>query len=236
MKYRRVLLKLSGEMFAGSNQKGLDFDIINKYAQEIKSLYLQSVQFTIVVGGGNFIRGRDLNKFINRATADYMGMLATIINSLAFQEVLENIGVQTRVMTSLEIKSVAEPFIRRRAIRHLEKGRVVIIAGGTGNPFFSTDTAAVLKALELECQIILKATKVDGVYSSDPLIDPNAFKYTQINYKEVIDKNLSFMDSTAISLSMEYNIPIIVFSIKDYGNIRKIIYGENIGTIITKGG
>ncbi|MFN3995292.1 MAG: UMP kinase [bacterium] len=234
MKYKRVLLKLSGEMFGGEKRVGIDFDILKKYAEEIKDLYLQGVQFIIVVGGGNFVRGRDLTG-INRATADYMGMLATVINALAFQEVLENQGIQTRVMTSLEVKSVAEPFIRRRALRHLEKGRVVIIAGGTGNPFFSTDTAAVLKALELECQIILKATKVDGVYSSDPEINPNALKYNQIDYKEVIDKNLSFMDSTAISLSMEYNIPIIVFSIKDYGNIRKIIYGENLGTIISKG-
>lgn len=235
MKYSRVLLKLSGEMFGGEKKVGIDFDILRKYSEEIKDLYLQGVQFTIVVGGGNFVRGRDL-KGINRATADYMGMLATVINALAFQEILEGQGVQTRVMTSLEIRSVAEPFIRRRALRHLEKGRVVIIAGGTGNPFFSTDTAAVLKALELECQIILKATKVDGVYSSDPAVNPDALKYTYINYKEVIDKNLSFMDSTAISLSMEYNIPIIVFSIKDYGNIRKIIYGENVGTIISKGG
>lgn len=235
MKYTRVLLKLSGEMFGGEKRRGLDFDILNKYAQEIKSVYLQGVQFTIVVGGGNFIRGRELVG-INRATADYMGMLATVINALAFQEVLENIGVQTRVMTALEIRSVAEPFIRRRALRHLEKERVVIIAGGTGNPFFSTDTAAVLKAIELECQIILKATKVDGVYSSDPLIDPKASKYSKLDYKEVLDKNLGFMDGTAISLSMEHNIPIIVFSIKDYGNITRIISGEEVGTIISKGG
>ncbi len=235
MKYTRVLLKLSGEMFGGEKRRGLDFDILNKYAQEIKSVYLQGVQFTIVVGGGNFVRGRELAG-INRATADYMGMLATVINALAFQEVLENIGVQTRVMTALEIRSVAEPFIRRRALRHLEKGRVVIIAGGTGNPFFSTDTAAVLKAIELECQIILKATKVDGVYSSDPLIDPKASKYSKLDYKEVLDKNLGFMDGTAISLSMEHNIPIIVFSIKDYGNITRIISGEEVGTIISKGG
>ncbi len=235
MKYTRVLLKLSGEMFGGEKRRGLDFDILNKYAQEIKSVYLQGVQFTIVVGGGNFVRGRELAG-INRATADYMGMLATVINALAFQEVLENIGVQTRVMTALEIRSVAEPFIRRRALRHLEKGRVVIIAGGTGNPFFSTDTAAVLKAIELECQIILKATKVDGVYSSDPLIDPAASKYSKLDYKEVLDKNLGFMDGTAISLSMEHNIPIIVFSIKDYGNITRIISGEEVGTIISKGG
>lgn len=235
MKYTRVLLKLSGEMFGGERRVGIDFDILKKYAEEIRDLCLQGIQFTIVVGGGNFVRGRDL-KGINRATADYMGMLATVINALAFQEVLESQGVQTRVMTSLEIRSVAEPFIRRRALRHLEKGRVVIIAGGTGNPFFSTDTAAVLKALELECQIILKATKVDGVYSSDPEINPDALKYTHLDYREVINKNLGFMDSTAISLSMEYNIPIIVFSIKDYGNIRKIIYGESLGTIISRGG
>ncbi|MCS6955456.1 MAG: UMP kinase [Candidatus Calescibacterium sp.] len=235
MKYKRVLLKLSGEMFGGEKRRGLDFDILNKYANEIKGVFLQGVQFTIVVGGGNFIRGRELSG-INRATADYMGMLATVINALAFQEVLESIGVQTRVMTALEIKSVAEPFIRRRALRHLEKQRVVIIAGGTGNPFFSTDTAAVLKAIELECQIILKATKVDGVYSSDPLVNPYALKYTHLDYREVIDKNLGFMDSTAISLSMEHNIPIIVFSIKDYGNITKIVAGESVGTMISKGG
>lgn len=232
MKYKRVLLKLSGEMFGGEKGKGIDLEILNKYAQEIKSIHEQGVQFTIVVGGGNFIRGRELVG-ISRATADYMGMLATVINSLAFQEILENIGVQTRVMTSLEIRSVAEPFIRRRAIRHLEKGRVVIIAGGTGNPFFSTDTAAVLRAIELECQIILKATKVDGVYSNDPILDPSASKYSHLDYKEVINKNLNFMDGTAISLSMEYNIPIIVFSLKDYGNITRIIYGENVGTIIS---
>ncbi|MEN3015596.1 MAG: UMP kinase [bacterium] len=231
MRYSRVLLKLSGEMFGGEARKGLDFDIITKYAQEIKSVQEQGVQFTVVVGGGNFVRGREL-KGIARATADYMGMLATVINALAFQEILEGIGVQTRVMTSLEIKSVAEPFIRRRAIRHLEKGRVVIIAGGTGNPFFSTDTAAALKAIELDCNILLKATKVDGVYCSDPNINPNALKYTQLSYKEVLEKNLGFMDSTAISLCMEHRMPIAVFSIKDYGNITKIISGQNIGTII----
>jgi uridylate kinase len=234
MRYRRVLLKLSGQMF-GNEDKRIDFDILYKYAQEIKNLHSQGVQFAVVVGGGNFVRGREL-KGINRATADYMGMLATIINSLAFQEVLESMNVSTRVMTSLEVKAVAEPFIRRRALRHLEKNRVIIIAGGTGNPFFSTDTAAVLRAIELECQIILKATKVDGVYTSDPELDPSASKYSKLDYKEVINKNLSFMDSTAISLSMEYDIPIIVFSIKDYGNITKIINGDNIGTIISRGG
>lgn len=233
MKYKRVLLKLSGEMFGGEEKKGLDFDILSRYAEEIGDVWKQGAQFAIVVGGGNFIRGRDL-KSINRATADYMGMLATVINALAFQEVLESLGIPTRVMTSLEIKSVAEPFIRRKALKHLEKGRVIIIAGGTGNPFFSTDTAAVLKALELNCQIILKATKVDGVYSNDPELDPQAFKYNKISYKEVIDKNLGFMDGPAISLSREYNIPIIVFSIKNFGNIKKIIYGEKVGTMITK--
>ena len=225
--YRKILIKFSGEMLAGQNKKGLDFKTLKVYAQEIKEVYDLGVKIIIVVGGGNFVRGRELTD-IPRATADYMGMLATVINALAFQEVLENLGVPTRVMTALEIRSVAEPFIRRKALRHLEKNRVVIIAGGTGNPFFSTDTAAVLKAVELGAEVILKATKVDGVYTQDPVSNPNAVKYQEINYKEVIDKDLKFMDKTAISLSMENNIPIIVFSIKEYGNIKKIVLNNNI--------
>ena len=178
--YKRVLIKFSGEMLAGENKKGIDLKVLKNYAQEIKEVYDLGVKIVIVVGGGNFVRGRELID-ISRATADYMGMLATVINSLAFQEVLEGLGVPTRVMTALEIRSVAEPFIRRKALRHLEKNRVVIIAGGTGNPFFSTDTAAVLRAIELGAEVILKATKVDGVYNQDPVSKPNAVKYSKIN-------------------------------------------------------
>jgi uridylate kinase len=230
--YKRVLIKFSGEMLAGESKKGIDLKVLKNYAQEIKEVYDLGVKIVIVVGGGNFVRGRELID-ISRATADYMGMLATVINSLAFQEVLEGLGVPTRVMTALEIRSVAEPFIRRKALRHLEKNRVVIIAGGTGNPFFSTDTASVLRAIELNAEVILKATKVDGVYDQDPVSNPNAVKYRKINYKEVMDKDLKFMDKTAISLSMEYNIPIIVFSIKEYGNIRKIVMDNDIFDVAT---
>lgn len=230
--YKKILIKFSGEMLSGENKKGLNLKVLKNYAQEIKEVYDLGVKVVIVVGGGNFIRGRELTE-ISRATADYMGMLATVINSLAFQEVLESLGVPTRVMTALEIRSVAEPFIRRKALRHLEKNRVVIIAGGTGNPFFSTDTAAVLRAIELGAEVILKATKVDGVYDQDPISNPNAIKYQKINYKEVMDKDLKFMDKTAISLSMEYNIPIIVFSIKEYGNIKKIVMDKNIFEVAT---
>jgi uridylate kinase len=230
--YKRILIKFSGEMLAGENKKGINLKVLKNYAQEIKEVYDLGVKIVIVVGGGNFVRGRELID-ISRATADYMGMLATVINSLAFQEVLESLDVPTRVMTALEIRSVAEPFIRRKALRHLEKNRVVIIAGGTGNPFFSTDTAAVLRAIELGAEVILKATKVDGVYNQDPVSNPNAVKYRKINYKEVMDKDLKFMDKTAISLSMEYNIPIIVFSIKEYGNIKRIVMNNDIFDVAT---
>jgi len=229
--YKRVVLKISGESLAGDKGFGIDQDVLNSIADQINEVHSLGVQIAIVVGGGNIWRGRN-SKQMDRATADYMGMLATVINALALQDALENRGDQTRVQTAIEMREVAEPYIRRRAIRHLEKGRVVIFAAGTGNPFFSTDTTAALRAAEIEAEVILLAKKVDGVYDSDPVLNASAQKFDSMDYIEVLNRGLGVMDSTATSLCMDNSIPIIVFGITTPGNIKKVILGENIGTLV----
>jgi uridylate kinase len=232
--YKRVILKLSGEALAGQQGYGIDSETINSIAEQIKQVIELKVEVAVVVGGGNIWRGiAGSAKGIDRATADYMGMLATVMNSLALQDALETLDVPTRVQSSINMQQVAEPYIRRRAIRHLEKGRVVIFAAGTGNPFFSTDTTAALRAAEIEAEVILMAkNKVDGVYSADPFKDPSAQKFETLTYLEVLNKNLGVMDSTASSLCMDNNIPLIVFSITESGNIKRVVLGEKIGTIV----
>jgi uridylate kinase len=228
------VLKLSGEALAGQQGYGIDSDVITSIAAQVKEVIELNVEVAVVVGGGNIWRGiAGSKKGMDRATADYMGMLATVMNSLALQDALEAIDVPTRVQTSITMQQVAEPYIRRRAIRHLEKGRVVIFAAGTGNPFFSTDTTAALRAAEIEAEVILMAkNKVDGVYSADPFKDPAAQKFDTLTYMEVLNKNLGVMDSTASSLCMDNNIPLVVFSITESGNIRRVVLGEKIGTIV----
>lgn len=232
--FKRVVLKVSGESLAGQNGYGIDADTIASIAEQVKEVVELGVQVAIVCGGGNIWRGiAGSAKGIDRATADYMGMLATVMNSLALQDALEQIEVPTRVQTSIAMQQIAEPYIRRRAIRHLEKGRVVIFAAGTGNPFFSTDTTAALRAAEIEAEVILMAkNKVDGVYSADPFVDSNAVKYETLTYMEVLNKNLGVMDSTASSLCMDNDIPLIVFAITEQGNIKRVVLGERIGTIV----
>lgn len=233
-KYSRVVLKLSGEALAGTLGYGIDPIVIQSIAKQIKEVVELDIEVAVVVGGGNIWRGMaGSSKGMDRATADYMGMLATVMNGLALQDALETEGVPTRVQTSIEMRQVAEPYIRRRAIRHLEKKRVVIFAGGTGNPYFSTDTTAALRAAEIEAEVILMAkNKVDGVYSADPSKDPNAKKYDELSFLDVLKEGLGVMDSTASSLCMDNNIPLIVFSITEEGNIKKAITGEEIGTIV----
>ena len=232
-KYKRVMLKLSGEALAGESGFGLDFNVAKNIALEIKEIVDMGIEVGAVVGGGNIWRGRT-GEGMDRTTADYMGMLATCINALALQDSLEQLGVKTRVQTAIEMKEVAEPFIRRRAMRHLEKGRVVIFAAGTGNPYFSTDTTAALRAAEIEAEIILLAKKVDGVYDKDPHKYPDAKKYDRLTYLDVLDQGLQVMDSTATSLCMDNNIPILVFGLDDPKNIRRVILGENLGTLVSK--
>ncbi|GLH63224.1 UMP kinase [Parageobacillus sp. G301] len=233
-KYKRVVLKLSGEALAGEQGFGINPSIIQSIAKQVKEVAELGVEIAIVVGGGNIWRGKTGSEMgMDRATADYMGMLATVMNSLALQDSLENLGVETRVQTSIEMRQVAEPYIRRRAIRHLEKKRVVIFAAGTGNPYFSTDTTAALRAAEIEADVILMAkNNVDGVYSADPKVDENAVKYDEVSYLDVIKQGLGVMDSTASSLCMDNDIPLIVFSIMEEGNIKRAVLGENIGTIV----
>lgn len=232
-KYKKVLLKLSGESLMGKRRYGIDLPTVDKIAEQVKKVKKLLVQIGIMIGGGNIWRGISAaGRGIDRVTADYMGMLATVINALALQNALESHGVNTRVQTSIEMQKLAEPYIRRRAIRHLEKGRVVIFAAGTGNPYFTTDTAAALKAIEINADIILKATNVDGVYTEDPKINPSAKKLKNISYLEAIKKRFKIMDITAFSLCMENKIPIIVFNLNKKDNIKKVILGENIGTII----
>ncbi|AKP66671.1 UMP kinase [Companilactobacillus ginsenosidimutans] len=237
IKYNRVILKVSGEALAGDKGFGINPPVIKQVAEQIKSIHDLGVQIAIVCGGGNIWRGETGAEMgMDRAQADYMGMMATVMNGLALQDGLEQLDVPTRVQTSIEMRQVAEPYIRRKAVRHLEKGRVVIFAGGTGNPYFSTDTTAVLRAAEIEADVILMAkNNVDGVYSADPQKDPNAKKYDELTQLELINKNLGVMDSTASSLSMDNNIPLIVFNLNKPENIRKVVQGDNIGTII-KGG
>ena len=231
-KYKRIILKVSGEALAGDNGFGIDFDVATRIAIEIKELVDMGVEIGVVVGGGNIWRGRS-GKGMDRATADYMGMLATCINALALQDSLESVGVHTRVQTAIEMKEIAEPFIRRRAMRHLEKGRVVIFAAGTGNPYFSTDTTAALRAAEMEVDVILLAKKVDGVYDKDPHKYNDAIKFDNLSHMEVLEKGLQVMDSTAASLCMDNNIPILVFGLDNPGNIKKAIMGEKLGTLIS---
>jgi uridylate kinase len=231
--YSRILLKLSGEALAGNRTYGTDPATILATAREIQEIHGLGVEIALVVGGGNIFRGlSDSAKGMDRTSADHMGMLATILNSLALQDALERIGVQTRVMTALEMRQIAELYIRRRAIRHLEKGRVILLAGGTGNPYFTTDTAAALRASEIHAEVILKGTKVDGVYSDDPVKSPDAIFYRELTYMEVLQKNLKVMDTTAISLCMNNSLPVVVFNIRQSGNIKKVVLGDPIGTIV----
>ena len=235
-KYKRVLLKLSGEALQGSGQFGINSDVIEYVSEEIRTLYSLGVETAIVIGGGNIFRGvSSSSKGMDRSTADYMGMLATVINALALQDFLERKGLPTRIQTALEIKQVAEPFIKRKAIRHLEKGRIVIFASGTGNPFFTTDTAATLRALQMGADIIMKATKVDGIYDKDPVKNKDASKFSELTYMEILKKGLKIMDATSISLCMEENIPIVVFNLFEKDSIERIIRGEKVGTIVRSG-
>jgi len=234
-KYKRIVLKLSGESLARKNGFGIDYETVKTFAKQIKEIHDIGVEVGIVIGGGNILRGvAESDRGMDRASADYMGMLATIFNSLALQNALEDIDVQVRVLSAIEIRQLAEPYIRDRAIRYLKKGRVVIFASGTGNPFFSTDTAAALRAMEINADIILKATKVDGVYDRDPMKDSRAKRFNSLKYIDVLDKNLKVMDATAISLCKDNSLPIIVFNIKKVGNIRRVVCGERIGTIISQ--
>jgi uridylate kinase len=229
--YKRILLKISGEVLTGEGGFGIDPSVIRQIAGEIKEVKTLGVEIAIVIGGGNIFRGVAASSMgMDRVSADHMGMLATILNGIALQDALEKMGVQTRLQTAIEMRELAEPFIRRRAIRHLEKGRVVIFAGGTGNPYFTTDTTASLRAMEIGAEAILKATKVDGVYDADPMVNPKARKYDELTYLDVLKKRLKVMDATAISLCMDHQIPIIVFNLKKKGNIRRVILGEKVGT------
>lgn len=229
--YNRVMLKLSGEMLVGEQSMGIQPDVIGRFADEIRDIRDTGVQIALVIGGGNIFRGlAGASRGMDRAHADYMGMLATVINGLALQDALESRGVHTRVMSAISVDEICEPYIRRRAIRHLEKGRVVIFAGGTGNPYFTTDTAAALRAAEIQADVILKATKVDGVYDRDPEKHTDAVRFDSVSYMEVLQRGLKVMDSTAVSLCMDNDIPIVVFNLKEEGNIKRVLEGEEIGT------
>jgi len=233
-KRKRIILKISGEVLVGEGEYGISPQVIREISREIKELIERGVQVALVVGGGNLFRGVDSSsKGMDRTSADYMGMLATVINSLALQDALEKIGVSTRLQSAIEMRQIAEPYIRRKAIRHLEKARVVIFAGGTGNPYFSTDTAASLRAMEIGAGVLLKATKVDGVYDSDPVKNKDAVKFDRLSYIDVLKKNLRVMDATAISLCMDNQLPIIVFNVREKGNIVRAAMGEKVGTIIS---
>ncbi|MFC1734682.1 UMP kinase [Candidatus Hydrogenedentota bacterium] len=231
LKFKRVLLKLSGEALQGSQDYGIDGDMVVSIASQISEIHREGIELGLVIGGGNIFRGMAAStKGMERTTADYMGMLATILNCLAMQDALEKMGVPTRVLSAIEIKELAEPYIRRRAVRHLEKNRVVIFAAGTGNPYFTTDTAAVLRAVEINAEVILKATKVDGVYTADPARDPSAEFLNEISYLDVLSRELKVMDSTAISLCMENDLPLVVFNLLKDGNIKRVVSGEPVGT------
>ncbi len=233
MKYKRILLKLSGEALMGDRNYGIDPVRLAEYASEIKKIIAKGVEVAIVIGGGNIFRGlAGASNGMDRVQGDYMGMLATIINGLALQSALEESELQTRLLTSIEMKEIAEPFIKRRAVRHLEKGRVVIFGGGTGNPYFTTDTAAVLRAIEINADVIIKGTRVDGIYTSDPEKDKSAVKFENITFKEVMRKELKVMDMTAFTLSEENDLPIIVFDMNKKGNLMKVVTGENVGTLV----
>jgi uridylate kinase len=231
-RYRRVLLKLSGEALGGAREN-IDFEIVRTIAKQVQQVHESGVEVALVVGGGNIFRGLAAAKRgFDRATGDYMGMLATVINALAIQEALEQMDMQARTMTAIEMPKVAEPYIRRRAIRHLEKGRIVVLAGGNGDPYFSTDTTAALRAAELECEVVLKATNVDGVYTADPKLDPTATKLDRLDYLEVLNRGISVMDNTALTLCMDNGVPIVVFDLLKEGNMMRVVRGEKIGTIV----
>ena len=234
MKYKRILLKLSGEALMGENQYGIDPQRLSEYAQEIKKIHALGVEIAIVIGGGNIFRGvAGASKGMDRVQGDYMGMLATVINGMALQGALEDAGMLTRLQTALKIEEIAEPYIKRRAVRHLEKNRIVIFGAGTGNPYFTTDTAAVLRGVEINADVILKGTRVDGVYTADPEKDPNAIKYESISFADVLSKGLNVMDTTAFTLSQENKLPIIIFDMNKVGNLLKVCNGETIGTTVT---
>ncbi len=233
VKYKRILLKISGEALLGDKSFGIDNKVINQIAEELKEIHQYGVEIGIVIGGGNIFRGVAGEKLgMDRARADYMGMLATLINALALQDAIESKGIPCRVMSALEVIEVAEPYIREKALKHLEKGRVLILACGTGNPFFTTDTAAALRALELKADVLFKATKVDGVYEKDPLKDPSARKFDELTFDEALQKKLKVMDATAFSLARDYKLPILVFNLLKYGNIKRAVFGERVGTLI----
>jgi uridylate kinase len=232
--YSRILLKLSGEALMGDQNYGIDPAVAKRIAEDVAEIQSLGIQTSVVIGGGNIFRGLAASvRGMDRSTADHMGMLATVINALALQDALEKRSVATRVLTAIEMRSVAEPFIRRRAIRHLEKGRVVVFAAGTGNPYFTTDTAAALRAMEVRAEVILKATKVDGIYTADPVKHPEATRYDRVTYLQVLQERLQVMDATAISLCMDNKLPIIVFNLRVPGNLRRVVMGETVGTIVT---
>ena len=232
-KFKRVLLKMSGEALRGGEEGTISAEFLSRIAAEIKEIHALGIQLAMVLGGGNIIRGLEATKAgIDRATGDYMGMLATVINCMALQEALEKLGIPTRVMSALQVDEVAEPYIRRRGIRHLEKGRVVLLAAGTGNPYFTTDTAAALRAMELKTEALLKATRVDGVYDADPLKDPKAKRFKRLTYMDVLKRDLKVMDATAVSLCMDSSLPILVFKLAEAGNMLKSILGEDVGTVV----
>jgi len=234
--YKRVMLKISGEALAGTQEYGLSTDVVSFIAEEVREVYRLGIQVAMVIGGGNIFRGVEASaRGMDRASADYMGMLATCINGLAMQAALEKLGVDTRVQTAIEMREVAEPFIRRRALRHLDKGRVVIFVGGTGNPYFTTDTAAALRAMEIGAEVVFKATKVDGVYTADPKLDPTAQKFDELTYIEVLSRRLKVMDSTAISLCMDNGFPIVVFNMHERGSLGRLVRGERVGTLVRGG-
>jgi uridylate kinase len=234
LKYKRILLKLSGEALMGTQNFGIDPSRLQEYAKEIKVASDAGVQIAIVIGGGNIFRGMSgIGSGIDRAQGDYMGMLATVINGMALQSALENVGLYTRMLSAIKMEQICEPYIRRRAVRHLEKGRIVIFGAGTGNPYFTTDTAASLRAIEVEADVILKGTRVDGVYTADPEKDPTATKFDTISFREVISRNLNVMDMTAFTLCEENNLPIIVFDMNKKGNLEQLIHGNNVGTLVT---
>ncbi|WP_287129418.1 UMP kinase [Candidatus Cyanaurora vandensis] len=236
MGYKRILLKLSGEALMGTQEYGIAPDIVRHIAEEIAQVATSGVELAVVVGGGNIFRGvKAAAKGMDRATADYIGMLATVMNALTLQDALEHLGIVTRVQTAIAMQEVAEPYIRRRAIRHLEKGRVVIFGAGSGNPFFTTDTTAALRAAEIDAEVIFKATKVDGVYDSDPMLNRDAIRYQHLNYSEMLARDLRVMDATAIALCRENKIPILVFNLFERGNIWRATCGENVGTLVTTG-
>lgn len=233
MNYKRILLKLSGEALMGEKQYGIDIDRVAQYAKDIHDVHARGIEIALVIGGGNIYRGLSAEKAgMDRVQADYMGMLATVINSMALQDALEKTGVKTRLLTAIKMEQICEPFIRRRAVRHLEKGRIVIFGAGTGNPYFTTDTAASLRAVEINADVVMKGTRVDGIYTADPLKEPNATRFDQITFDEVYKKNLNVMDMTAFTLCQENNLPIIVFDMNKPGNLMRLVDGEPVGTLV----